>query len=258
MGVAPKAGDAHAKPYLLDLWHAQGWIREPGTQGLRALTGSVARVLAFSPDSSLLAVQTADRIEVLSVPSLRIMASVLNVLATNAPHPILAWSPDSKLLAIGLTDSGQFNTVGIGILDARTLTTKRTIVLSKAAPGSFIGAAAWSPDGKRLAVGGANGQLTIFDPTTGHQMQRFGQPLHSITALTYAPDGMRLASGGIATLITLDTRTGKMLQSRDAPVDLAGDSASQNTVEGLAWSPNGTRLLIRRATDESRNLDPGG
>ena len=94
---------------------------------------------------------------------------------------------------------------------------------------------AWSPDGTRLATGGTNGLLKIWDAMTGQLIltceDRSAAP---INAVAWSPDGRRVASGSEdKTVQVWDVGSGKALLSFN------GHSSS---VQAVAWSPDGRRV----------------
>ena len=143
-------------------------------------------------------------------------------------------------------------------------------------PGSnSLRSVAWTPDGRRLAVASDDGDVTIWDATTGRELARLRAHARGATAVAWNPDGTRLASGGEDALIRiwdaasfnsvatlrghrdmvrcLDWRPdGKWLASgsQDRSVriwDLASGSVVQNlttkgSVMAVTWSPDGSRL----------------
>ncbi len=89
--------------------------------------------------------------------------------------------------------TGQF---GHGIeRRAASCTTSRTDLFA-------VQALAYSPDGSRLAFGGAPGEspsgksATVVETSSGKQVQSLGAHVEDIAALALSPDGKRLASGG--------------------------------------------------------------
>jgi WD40 repeat protein len=59
---------------------------------------------------------------------------------------------------------------------------------------SFSGLA-WSPDGARLATGGADPTARLWDPQTGAPLGELAWELGALRCLSWSPDGARLAAG---------------------------------------------------------------
>jgi eukaryotic-like serine/threonine-protein kinase len=96
-----------------------------------------------------------------------------------------------------------------------------------------ISAATFGDDGKHLATGDAQGKVQIWDLTTGNEKAAFRQP-KPITLLAYGPGSEHLISvTSNGTLTMRDLRSNQELWS-----------SSKNTVNDLAFSPNGKRLAI--------------
>jgi WD40 repeat protein len=108
-----------------------------------------------------------------------------------------------------------------------------------------MAAAAFSPDGKLLALGqggeieGGKGKVTLVDPETGKKAQELTANEGGITHLAFSPDGKILASAGRDTLVKLwSVPDGKLLQ------DLGKSRGGQfkDWIHASAFSPDGSRL----------------
>ncbi|MHB9108266.1 MAG: ankyrin repeat domain-containing protein [Armatimonadota bacterium] len=93
--------------------------------------------------------------------------------------------------------------------------------------------ALFSPDSKRLAVGGTGG-VFVWDLTTGQPVARLAGHEGEITALAFSPDGARLASGGADRAVMVWS-----LADGRAQLTLTRHAGRINA---LAFSPDGTRL----------------
>jgi WD40 repeat protein len=129
------------------------------------------------------------------------------------------WSPDASLLAA----ASLAGDVVVTSADGATVTK-----LPEHPLGAL--ALAWSPDGGRLASGGQDGAVTIWDPSTGatHRTSDRGW----VNDLAWRPDGRMLAVAVGSALVVLDPGGGELARYTDLP----------STVTSLAWAADGRHL----------------
>jgi eukaryotic-like serine/threonine-protein kinase len=101
--------------------------------------------------------------------------------------------------------------------------------------------AEYSPDGLRLATGGADAVLHVFDTRTGHELLRVATGQIEVNAVAFAPDGKTIATTGDDGTIRLwDAQDGKPRLRIEGPRGLHAFS--------VLFTPDG-RQLVSNAND---------
>jgi WD40 repeat protein len=150
-----------------------------------------------------------------------------------------ALSPDGKVLAAALDTT-------VRLWDVTT--DKELHFLKWESQDSYVGAVAFSPDGKTLLTGSGDGRIRFWDVATGKMVRELPGRQEGIAGLFFTPDGKRIVSGGSdMTIHVRDAATGKELH------DFAGH---KGRVAGLAYSPDG-KLLATAGQDGTLRLWSG-
>jgi WD40 repeat protein len=222
------------------------WEMPAGKPLLTLQPGGGVRSLAMSPDGKVLASGGDDNaVQLWDVasgkPGAKLTAHTDWVLA-------LAFSPDGKQLASGGHD-------GVVRLWDATTGNKLLDVPAQAAPQpnvpppplSQVLSLAFSPDGKQLAVGGADAQVLLFNLADGKLLRPFPGHASAVTALAFHPSGTILASASKDRTVKLWTTTnGQLAKSLDGHV---------SWVQGVAFAAQGTRLVSVGADQSVRLWD---
>ena len=98
---------------------------------------------------------------------------------------VVTWSPDGKRIALACL-------YGAKLWDAATGEKLSTLT----GHSSIVFSAAWSPDSRRLATGGADETAKVWDVQTGRELLSLPNRVGSVSSVAWSPDGRLLAAAG--------------------------------------------------------------
>jgi WD40 repeat protein len=93
---------------------------------------------------------------------------------------------------------------------------------------------AWSPRGDRLAAAYNQGEIIVWDTSTGHQLHFIQAHTSHVRAVAWSPDGKRLASVGYDRYV-------KIWDAQSAR-ELLALPGHRFAISSVAWSPDGRQL----------------
>lgn len=168
-------GDAAAD---VRIWGAHDGTPRSVLPGRRGSVGPGS----WSPNGPLVATAHNQRVRIWDVP-----AGIVKAELVTASLWALCWSPDGRQLATVDDD-----TIGIWDVDTATETTTLTI------RGSGMRYAAWSPNGRYLAVGGCDHTVRIWPPDSPYPVATLDAHTGAVFSLSWSPDSRRLVTTGAA------------------------------------------------------------
>ncbi len=145
------------------------------------------------------------------------------------PVAHLAFSPDGRLLA---STAGEAGTAGeIKLWETQNGREYRSLA---AEPGAVV-AAAFSPDGSRLATGSSTGAVTLWDVASGRKAASLPGHQGAVLSLACSPEGTVLASAATdQTVILGDALSGQELRRLSGCGPMVFLSGSRLAVADLA------------------------
>ena len=196
------------------------------------------RALAFAPDGQTLAVALDDGTIQLRQTGTWNLRSILS---KHDGLTVLTFSPDGKWLAANHGDQIRLWDVATGQLKAEPDGGRRH---------PQIRCLAFSAGGTRMATGGGDRLVRLWDPEPGTKPRILRGHTDGVASLTFSPDGRTLATGGLAgmvrlwdltlyqELVTLEGHTGAVACLSfvsDGTVLASGGTSSDGTGEVFLW-----------------------
>jgi mono/diheme cytochrome c family protein len=181
--------------------------------------------LAFSPDGKQLAVSGYHEVTLWDPADGKLVGRIQKLAERTTG---LSYSPDGKWLAIA---GGTPGTLGeVRLCDAASPDAAGT-VLERI--GDVMLAVRFSPDGTRLAAGGADNAIRIYNVKSGKRELLIEQHADWVTDLAFSPDGLQLASASRDKSARIfDAKTGAMhaafLLHEEPVFGVAWDAAGKN------------------------------
>jgi WD40 repeat protein len=200
--------------------------------------GYLPRSLSFSPDGRFLASVAGQSLTVWEVDTGKTCFTVTPKLGAATDRNAegfctVAFSPDGRrLVTSGTTAPGD-----VRVWDSVTGDEVFTLRGLK----EYARAAAWSPDGRRIAVGSEDGTVKVCDAGGGLELFALRGPTGPVHGVAFSPDGSLLASGGERTVRLWDSTRGQEVRAL---------SEGRNPIYGMTVSPNGEMIgLVVRQPD---------
>jgi WD40 repeat protein len=184
--------------------------------------------LSFSPEGKLLATTGAGGLHVYNLDT----GGKELTIAGQPRQGVVSFSPDGQTLAV----VGRRHERGsVRVYDTKTWEVRRELDGHEA---GTIWTLAFSPDGKQMATGGADGKARVWDTQTVSELKVFDGRGSNIRALAISPDGKLLAAGN-----PLGDR-GPHLQAWDLSTGSERFSLETGLSECVAFSPDGRLLAV--------------
>jgi dipeptidyl aminopeptidase/acylaminoacyl peptidase len=251
----PKEGDPMTATEVALL---ERWIREGAVDDTPPLKARVAAVyaappvipaLAYSPDGQFLAVAGLREVVLLQATNLVRVARWLGEIGRAES---LAFSPDGSRLAVAGGNAGVD-----GQIEVWDVKSGQRLHQWRLAHDTLYGVT-WSPDGERLACGGADRLVRVIRVADGEEELRFNQHSDWVFGAAFLKDGKRLVSGSRdRSLKLIEVAGGRLLDVVNRDTEPVSVMARHPKEDWVAFGGPEARVRMYRAEPKPDNHDPG-
>ena len=217
------------------LGKAQVWVPSSGSvlydYNVKGFT-TIITALTWSPDSTRVATAGSDKaVQIWDASDGHVITAYKG--GHNKFIRDVAWSPNGQHIAsCEDTELHIWNAVS-----------GQHIFTFTAHPKTLVGmrSLAWSPDATRLASGGGDDHVTVWNPNNGSAIYTYTQQHNTINGLAWSPDGKRIASGSSDKTVHI--------WAAETGADQVICQGHTKAVNAVAFSPDGKR--IASASDDA-------
>lgn len=207
----------------------------------------VISALAFSPDGRRLAISGYHEVFLLDATNLTVAARLLG----ESPRvESVAFSPDSKSLAVSAGAPARFGEIQVWDVD-----TAKEVHSWKTGGDSQFGIS-WSPDGSKVAFGGADKAVRILEVGSGKELMRFDNHSDWVLQTAWMTDGRRLLSGSRDRAMKLiDAGSGQFIDDVNKLLEPVIAMARHPREEWAAYGGSEGGVRIYRAKENQERTD---
>ena len=206
----------------------------PTSAPRKVAEGVASGVMAISPEGKLVA-SVYDGLWKLGIWEVATATIKFDIVDLPAQVKLLTFSPDGNILALAYKAEDN----KVILLDTRSGEPLQTLQGHTGRDG--ISAMVFSPDGKKLATGGFDARIVIWDVESGQKLQELLGSQRVIGHIAFSRDGTRLVSLDIPEweyiIKTWDLETGKEILTVPAPYS----RAEQHIIQ---YSTDNTQFMV--------------
>ncbi len=239
---------------VLERWIAEGAVDDTPVDTTRTPAPiryegrPVLTTLAWSPDGKFLAVPGNGEVFLISSDAL-VVTFRLRGAASRVES--LAYSPDGLSLAVAAGTPSRFGE--LQIWNPTTGELRKSVRVG----GDSLFGAAWSPDGTRVVVGGADRTVRIIEVASGREWMRFDQHTDWVFGACFTHDGSRVVSASRdRSMKLIDAVTGRLIDEVCRPNEPLLGLLLHPKDDVVAAIGGEYRIRVYKAIPKPENQDP--